>query len=428
MNQLLPSHEGYSIANRAGAAELISAARDFTTEVLVEPELEHRRAVSRPTSPVSEFKVTRGKVSVYGTSADVPPEIWRRVLTGHSKDHRYYGISEETLAGQFDHVYLVMRDLVGARLAVQPVFLVKQDVLDGLPARVHALLAWPRRFFPSWLRMGMLVAGCSAGDGALDCRELWAVEMLIEALAVFARQSGVSVILLKDFPSLYRDDLKALNERGYRRIPSMPGCMLDFNFRTFEEYRSKVLGRNMRHKFNKIARMPPVPMEVVSDITPIATEIHALYVQTHQRSKMRFECLTPEFFTRVGREMPESARFFLWRVDGRLAAFALCLVHDGTMHHLNIGFDYAVSLDRRLYYTTVKDLFEWCLAQGLKGYYTGQLNYHPKLHLRMKLSPLDLYSRHTSTLVNPLYKLALGFLQPVLHDPLIRQFPNATEL
>ena len=321
-----------------------------------------------------------------------------------------------------------MRDIVGARLAVQPVFLVKQDILDGLPARVHALFASPRRFFPSWLRMGMLVAGCSAGDGALDCRERWAVEMLIEALVAFARQSGVSVILLKDFPSLYRDDLKALNAHGYRRIPSMPGCVIDFNFRTFEEYRSKILGRNMRHKFNKIARMPPVSMQVVSDITPIATEIHALYMQTHQRSKMRFECLTPEFFTRIGQEMPECARFFLWRVDSRLAAFALCLVHDGTMHHLNIGFDYAVSLDQRLYYTTVKDLFEWCLAQGLKRYNTGQLNYHPKLHLRMKLSPLDLYSRHTSALINPLYKLALGFLQPVRHDPLIRQFPNATEL
>jgi Acetyltransferase (GNAT) domain len=398
------------------------------TETLVHPELERQSSASRPTPPVSEFKITRGKVSVYRTSADVPSEIWRRVLSGHSKDHRYYAISEETLAGQFDHAYLVMHDIIGARLAVQPIFLAKQDILNGLPARVRALFAWPRRFFPSWLWMDMLVAGCSAGNGALDCTEPWAVEMLIEGLAVFARQSGVSVILLKDFPSLYRDDLKALKAHGYRRIPSMPGCVIDFNFRTFDEYRSKILGRNMRHKFNKTARMPSVPMEVVSDITPIATEIHALYMQTHERSKMRFECLTPEFFARLGREMPESARFFLWRVDGRLAAFALCLVHDGTMHHLNIGFDYAVSLDRQLYYTTMKDLFEWCLAQGLKRYYTGQLNYHPKLHLRMKLAPLDLYSRHTSALVNPLYRFALGFLQPVRHDPLIRQFPNAVEL
>src|SRR5213592_951046 len=209
MNQLLPYQERYSV-NRAGAAELIRPDRNFTTETLIQAELERRRAVSRPRPPVLEFSVTGGRVSVYRTSSDIPPEIWRRVLSGHSKDHRYYGISEETLAGQFDHAYLVMRDIVGARLAVQPVFLAKQDILDGLPARLHALFAWPRRFFPNWLRMGMLVAGCSAGDGALDRKESWAIEMLIEALAVFARQSGASIILLKDFPSLYRDDLKAL--------------------------------------------------------------------------------------------------------------------------------------------------------------------------------------------------------------------------
>ena len=398
------------------------------TETLVQPELERRGAVSKPSPPVSEFKIAGGKVSVYRSWANVPAQVWRHVLSGHCKDHRYYRISEETLAGQFDHAYLLLRDILGAPLAAQPVFLAKQDILDGLPPRVHELLARPRRFFPSWLNIGMLAAGCSAGDGALDCKEPWAVDMLIEALAVFARQVGASVILLKDFPSFYRDDLKALKAHGYRRVPSMPGCTIDLNFGTFEEYRSKVLGRNMRHKLNKIARMPAVPMEVVSDVTPIATEIHALYLQTHKRSRMRFECQTPEFFARVGREMPESARFFLWRVDGRLAAFAFCLVHDGTMHHLNIGFDYAVSLDRRLCYVTIKDLFEWCLAHGLKRYYTGQLNYHPKLHMRMKLAPLDLYSRHTSTLINPLYKLALGFLQPARHDPLIRQFPNATEL
>ncbi len=60
MNQLLPYQERYSV-NYADAAELIRAARDFTTETLVQPELKRRRAVSRPTPPVLEFKVTGGR-------------------------------------------------------------------------------------------------------------------------------------------------------------------------------------------------------------------------------------------------------------------------------------------------------------------------------------------------------------------------------
>jgi hypothetical protein len=398
------------------------------TETFLQPGLEVRRAVARSAQPISEFETTHGSVSVYRSAADIPAEIWRRAFAGQSKDHRYYEISERALCGQFEHAYLVLREQASGAMAVQPVFVAQQDILEGLPARVQSALAWPRKFFPRWLRMGMLVAGCSAGNGDLDCREPWAVEMLREALAIHARQVRVSMILLKDFPSGYRADLSSFETHEYRRVPSMPGCTIEFDFANFEEFRTKRLGRSLRYKFNKIARQPPVPMEVLTDVTPIADEIHALYRQTHERSKMRFEFLTPEFFARIGREMPETARFFLWRVNGRLAAFALCLVHEGTMSHLNIGFDYAVSLERQLYYTTIKDLFEWSIAQGLKRYYTGQLNYDPKLHLRMKLAPLDLYSRHTSALLNPLFKLALGFLQPVRHDPLIQQFPNAAEL
>ncbi len=398
------------------------------TENLLPALLDLHSAAARNSPPVLEFKVTRGTASVYHAAADIPAEVWQRALSGRSKDYRYYEISEETLPGQFEHAYLVLRDPIGFRMAVQPVFIAQQDILEGLPRRVHSALAWPRHYFPRWLRMSMLVAGCTTGNGDLDCSQPWAVEMLREALMVYARKRRVAMVLLKDFPSSYRGHLRPFEEHGYRRVPSMPGCAIDFDFANFEEFHRKRLGRSLRYKFNKIARQPAVPMEVLTDVTPMADEIHALYMQTYERSKMRFECLTPEFFARIGREMPETARFFLWRVDGHLAAFALCLVHEDTMNHLNIGFDYAVSLKLQLYYTTVKDLFEWSLAQGLQRYYTGQLNYDPKLHLRMKLVPLDLYSRHTSALVNPLYKLALGFLQPVRHDPLIRQFPNANEL
>src|SRR5437867_11604836 len=122
MNQLLPYQERYSV-NRAGAAELIRADRNFTTETLIQPELERRRAVSRRTPPVLEFNVTGGRVTVYRTSSDLPTELWRRVLSGHSKDHRYYRIRAQPLAGQFDHAYLALRALVGARPAVHPVSL-----------------------------------------------------------------------------------------------------------------------------------------------------------------------------------------------------------------------------------------------------------------------------------------------------------------
>ncbi len=378
---------------------------------------------------VIKFATSSGWACVVQSSQQVPLELRNRSFAGQLKDFRYYEISAETLKGQFDHRYLVLENARTGEMAIQSVFLVKQDILAGLPAKLRATLSLPRRFSQSWLQTRMLVAGCSAGEGALDCSAPWAVKALQEALESYARRTKVAMILLKDFPARYRAALTPLTHGGYRRVPSMPGCVLDLDFGSFEEFMSARLGRKLRYKYIKLNKQAPIPMEVVTDVTAIATEICALYGQTYERSKMRFERLTPEFFARIGREMPDRARFFLWRVDGRrLAAFALCLLGDGTMQHLNVGFDYDVALDLKLYYVTMRDLFRWALDHGIKRYETGQLNYDPKLHFRMRLAPLDLYARHTSPLLNPLFKRTLGFLQPVPHDPLIRRFPNADEL
>lgn len=367
-------------------------------------------------------------VEVFRTARDLPRELRAAAFAGQTRDFRYYAIAEQALAGQFEHRYLVLRGALAGEVSVQPVFLVDQDILEGLPARLRKVLSWPRRFFSRWLKMRMLVAGCSAGNGSLDQAEPWAVEILREGLGTYARQAKAAMILLKDFSAANRTVLAPFKSSGYRRVPSMPDCALALNFATFEDYMRDQLGRKLRYKYIKLNKRPPIAWEVCTDVTPFADEIHALYRQTHARSKMRFECLTPEFFAQIGREMPERARFFLWRADGRLVAFALCLVHGDTIHHLNIGFDYALSLDLQLYFVTMRDILQWSLKRGLKHYATGQLNYDPKLHFKMRLAPLDLYSRHTSALLNPFFKLTLGYLQPVRHDPTIRQFPNASEV
>jgi hypothetical protein len=312
---------------------------------------------------------------------------------------------------------------------LQPVFVADQDLLDGLPAQFSKIIAAPRKLFPRWLKARMLFAGCSAGNGALDSAEPWAVAAFQAALKKFAREAKCAMILLKDFPARFRTALQPLEaSKQFRRVPSMPGCALDFDFATFEEYMAKKLGRKLRYKFIKLNKQPAIPFEVLTDVTPIAGELHALYLQTHHRSKMRFETLTPEFFTRIGRELPDRAKFFVWRVDGKIVAFALCLVHDGVLDHLNIGFDYAIAFELQLYYVTLRDIFRWALANQIKHYETGQLNYDPKFHLQMKLAPLDLYACHVSPFINPVFKLALGFLQPTKHEKILKEFPNAHEL
>ena len=375
------------------------------------------------------FETSTAEVSVHRIVAELPAETRRHALACELKDFRYYAISAETLAAQFEHRFLVLKNKQSGQTAVQPVFVADQDLLDGLPEKYARIIASPRKIFPRWLKARMLFAGASAGTGALDCTEPWAVTAFSEALEKLAREKKCAMILLKDFSAKFRTALQPLaDSKKFRRVPSMPACVLDFDFKTFEEYMSNTLGRKLRYKYLKLNKQPAIPFEIVADVTAIAEELHALYLATHNRSKMRFEKLTPEFFARVGREMPDRAKYFIWRVEGKIVAFALCFVNDGVMDHLNIGFDYAVAFDLQLYYVTIRDIFRWCLANGVKRYETGQLNYDPKFHLQMKLLPLDLYARHTSRLINPLLHRALGFLQPTKHEKLLKEFPNFNEL
>ena len=238
-------------------------------------------------------------------------------------------------------------------------------------------------------------------------------------------------MVLKDFPSSYREPLRSFSSNGYTRVASMPMTRLALHHRTFEEYLAslgKATRKNLRRKFRQTAARAPITHEVLTDVTAVIEELYPLYLQVHARSKFHFEKLTPEYFCRVGREMPERARFFVWRQQGKTIAFSLCLVHEGTIYDECLGMDYRVAFDLNLYFYTLRDIITWALAQGLHSYCSSPLNYDPKLHLGCELVPLDLYVMHTDALFNLIFRRALHFLQPTRHDPVLKQFANAHEL
>jgi hypothetical protein len=90
--------------------------------------------------------------------------------------------------------------------------------------------------------------------------------------------------------------------------------------------------------------------------------------------------------------------------------------------------DYDVALELSLYFYTLRDVLSWAIGQGLKFYCSTPLNYDPKLHIGCELVPLDLYVRHTASLLNPIFRRAVKFLEPTRHDPVLQQFPNAAQL
>ena len=378
---------------------------------------------------------SQGVAKIVTRSELVHHEAWQRAFHNKCQDHRYYEIVEETVEGGFEHRYLLLEDDSNKTRAIQPVFFVRQNLVEALPAKISSMVDRVRKVFPRFLTMRVLMVGCAAGTGDLSAGEekdeTWLANELRANLLPYARQNKASLIVLKDFPATYRPKLEAFPLNGYARIPSMPMTRLLLPYNNWDEYfrtLSKATRKDLRRKFRKAERAPKIEMEVVSDITAIVDEIYPLYLAVHERSPLKFETLTKDYFRAIGRRMPERARFFMWRQQGKIVAFSFCLVCNNKIYDECIGLDYSVALDLHLYFYTLRDILSWALEQGLKYYYSNPLNYEPKLHLDCELVPLDLYVMHTSPLLNPIFRRLIKYLGPTRHDAVLARFPNADQL
>ena len=369
----------------------------------------------------------------------IPPgdyEVWVAGFEEYSVDHRYYEVVYESLKDQFAHHYLLLKDAGGVTRAIQPFLIASQDLATGTPAPIRNLLARVRRLFPGFLKLRMLMVGCSAGEGDIvlekQSRDIaWTVEALRESLTPVARRLKAMLIVFKDFPKFYRKSLDQLRRFGFTRVPSMPATRLDLNFADFEAYLKTRIGytmrKNLRRKFRKTEGRS-IECQVVTDLTPYVDEVYPLYQQTLSRSELKFEELNKSYLCELGRRMNDRARFFIWRLEGRIIAFASTIVHKGVLRDNYIGLDYSVALNYHLYFVTWRDTIVWAVENGMHTYHSAPLNYDPKYHFRMELEPLDLYVRSPNGLLNAVFKRILPLLEPTRYDPVIHKFANAKEL
>jgi hypothetical protein len=370
-----------------------------------------------------------GSVSIVSRAELAACKEWASAFAGHYKDHRYYEMVEDTLHPEFDHRYFVFRDAAGAITSVQPYFMLHQDILTGTGGRLNSLVGLLRRRWPNFLRMRTLMIGCAAGEGHLSGNI--DAQRLAGAAMQAAREQRAGLIVLKEFPAKYREALRPLREHSFLKLPSLPMTTLNIDYPSFDDYMTTALSRaarkDLRRKF-KATRGTAIEMSVLTDITPIVDELYPLYLQVYERSSLHFEKLTPEYLCELGRRMPEAVRFFVWRKEGRIIAFNICMVHGDAIYDQYIGLDYSVALDLHLYHYTFRDIVTWAIANGCKSYISNGLNYDPKLHLKCQLDPLDLYVRHTSPVVNAVLKAVLPWLEPTRYDKHLKKFANYHEL
>jgi hypothetical protein len=406
----------------AGPAEFLG---DAATSPAVAPRAHAQPADAR-----------KGGVDVVSGPAARSCRHWQGAFALQHKDRRYYEIVEDTIHPEFDYRYFVIRDSRGAIRAFQPFFILDQDILVGIRPYLGPLIDAVRARWPRFLFMKTMMLGCAAGEAHLDdageSTRAGNAELLAAAIERHARALGARLIVLKEFPRRYRGALSCFVRRGFTRVPSMPMTRLNIDYASFDDYMRIALNSATRRKLRKKFRVTeldlPIDLEVRTDVASLIDEVYPLYLQVYERSKLRFEKLSKEYFCRLGSAMPDKVRFFVWRRGGKAVAFAECLVHGDTIFAEYIGLDYGVALELHLYHYVYRDLVSWAIANRYKWFQSSGLNYDPKLHLRHRLEPLDLYVKHTSAIVNAVMRLALPWLEPTRHDATLKKFPNYSQL
>lgn len=336
----------------------------------------------------------------------IPRSEWEAVFGDEPEGWGFYRTLESSGIEGFEFFYAVVFDRERI-LAIAPLFACDYRPDAALGRFGGYLLRRARRLSPRLLTVRTLFCGSPIGEyGVVGIRpdagdrEALLGE-LVRALEGFSRARGIPLLAFKDFRESDDPLLSPLLRRGFRRVRALPSVAIDLTAPSFDGYLralSRATRKDVRRKVKKALAEARVRVEIADDIAPLADEIHRLYRNTREARGGRAGMLTREFFVNAGRYMRPEAKFFLYRADGRLAAFNLCFAHGDVLIDKCIGFDYDISRSHNLYFVSWFCNIEWCLDHGVRRYLPGQTGYGPKLRLGGKLVPLRVYLKHRKPL------------------------------
>ena len=361
---------------------------------------------------------------------DVPKDAWEKIFPDTTEGYDFFRVMDESNFEQFSLYYVTVYDgdeLVGAA----PCFSVDFSLDTSITGATRRMVGLVKRAFPNFLSIRAFVCGVPMGQGhiGMAAREEEIVEVLLHKMEEMAKQEKASVIAFKDFSYGYNDVLKPLLAKKFFKVDSLPYAEMDLDFDSFDKYLMKLSSASrydLRRKFKKADASADIKMEIIDSLDDkTLKEVYGLYLQMVNKHEVGFEVVPIEFFRNVSKHMPHQAKFFLWRVDGKLVTFLLALIADDLMVDYYLGLDYAVAHELHLYFVKHRDVMKWCIDNNIKRYEMGFSGYEPKKRLGFDFTPLHIYARHRNRVINPLFRTMCQFLKFENFDPDLKKIARS---
>ena len=366
------------------------------------------------------------KVKIVNKIAELPQQEWDSLFPQVLENYYFFKNLDESSFDQFSFFYILVyeNDIpVGAA----PCFMMDFPLDIAVSGLLKLFFSAVRKVLPKLIRPKVVACGLPMGIGRIgvagDPGEV--MEAIYGGLEKIAKENKASMIIFKDFNKSYENLLEPLLAKGFLKLESYPTTEMDLHFNSFDEYLktlSRVSREGLKRNLKKIDSGVKIDLEEKPALeNEELSQVYGLYLQTYNKQELGFEKLSMDFFKNMSRNMPEEAKYFLWRVEGKIVAFALCLVTGDYFIDYYLGFDYALASRYYLYFVRFRDLMKWCIAHGIKKYEMGVTSYEAKRRLGFNFIRLYCYFKHRNKLINRLIRPLNHIMKPENFDPVFKQ-------
>jgi predicted N-acyltransferase len=361
---------------------------------------------------------------VFDSIAAIERAAWDALFPGEIETWDYYRAVEQAALPGFQWRYFTLwRD--GQLLAAAPAFLTEYRLDTTVTGALKRWTERLARLLPWLMSLRLLCLGspvseiCHVGLAA-KASEAERAQLLARLLAELQEEATrvrAGLIAVKDAPedSPIAQACQAPGQ-GYTKLPGMPVAVMPIDFADLEHYFERFSRVTRKDLKRKCRAAQGLRIELRHNIDDVIDQVMALYESTWQRSELRLEHLTPDYFRNVLSAMPGRACCILYWQDDTLLAFNLVLMDGTRMIDKFFGTD---NQPRRinLYHVSWIENLRQCLAQGLSVFQPGQAFYAEKVRLGCRLDINWQFFRHRSRPINAVLRTISGVVRLDQLDP-----------
>jgi predicted N-acyltransferase len=187
------------------------------------------------------------------------------------------------------------------------------------------------------------------------------------------------------------------------------------NWHSFEDYLAALTSsyRKTARKIFEEIRSAGCVVEGLDSVASYSDVIHSLYLQVHDRQRMRLVTLKPEFLPMLAATFGSGFRCTVIRKDKEILGFVTTLKDRDTAVGYYIGFDSRANSELPIYFRLLQAVVEDAIQMGCREVSFGRTALEPKARLGAKPVPFHVWVRHRVPAMNILLR---GLMQTISHE------------